>query len=66
MFQGFGIDFPVERLKDLYDSIEEGSNDMDLKNFKMCALSEKSNEVFRQIAKKLRGGEGEYIPTKFT
>lgn len=39
---------------------------MDLKMFKMCALSEKSNEVFRQIAKKLEGGDVGYVPTKFT
>lgn len=66
MFEGFGINFPMEKLKDLYDSIEKGSNDMNLKMFKMCALSEKSNEVFRKIAKQLQGGEVGYVPTKFT
>lgn len=38
---------------------------MNLKNFKQCALSDKSNEAFRLIAKNLQGGEIGYIPTKF-
>ena len=39
MFEGFGINFPMEKLKDLFDSIEKGSSDMNLKMFKLCAMS---------------------------
>ena len=64
MFQGFDIDMPLEKLDELYDSVEKNLSELDLSKFKQCALSERSNRVFTSIINGMKK-EG-YMPTKFT
>lgn len=64
MFQGFDIDMPLEKLDELYDSVEKNLEELDLAKFKQCALSDRSNKVFTGIVNSI-SHEG-YMPTKFT
>lgn len=51
MFRGFGIDITMDHLNELYDSVEVNLEELDCEMFKKCALSEKSNKVFREIVR---------------
>lgn len=64
MFQGFDIDMPLEKLDELYDSVEKNLEELDLAKFKQCALSDRSNRVFTAIVNGL--SHDGYMPTKFT
>lgn len=64
MFQGFDIDMPLQKLNELYDSVEKNLEELDLAKFKQCALSDRSNKVFTGIVLSMNH-EG-YMPTKFT
>lgn len=54
MFQGFNIDMPLEKLDELYNSVEANLKELNLEKFKQCALSSKSNQVFKDIVNQLQ------------
>lgn len=64
MFNGLGIGITMDNLNDLYDSVQVNLEELDCNMFKVCALSEKSNRVFREIVRGL--GEEGYLPHNFT
>ena len=54
-------------LDDLYDSVQVNLEELDCDMFKKCALSEKSDKVFRNIIKQMdKDGTADYIPHNFT
>jgi Ca2+-binding EF-hand superfamily protein len=64
MFSDFGIRITMEDLDELYDSVEVDLEELDCNMFKKCALSERSNQVFRKIVNKNQNGD--YYPHHFT
>jgi hypothetical protein len=64
MFTDFGISITMDDLDELYDSVEVNLEELNCGMFKKCALSERSNQVFRKIVNKNENGH--YYPHHFT
>ena len=75
MFKQFNINMEKEDLKKLFDVMDQDKdNALNFDEFKNCALSEKGQQVFNQIMKKVRKEDQKrptkdrnvYLPTSFS